>query len=341
MVVEMAAEMPTQNTMPPLPRAPLTLVGPTRQVEWAEFECFAGVSQHIQALKEFVSVQAQHASGGAVLLIGERGLRQEQIARVLHQAGEHWNKPFFAVNAHGVSGDALHELLFGTPGRPGALETVRQGTIYINELTCLTPLLQQRFAVYLEEQRWRKQSGKVGQRLVFATECHPEERTAENRIAYGLIELLRPYSFTLLPLRQRSEDVPYLVRHLTARLAKRLQKGDCEVAQTALRTLMEYDWRHNIDELETVLESALTSLPPHQVTDEFLPAHVRFARLRSIPPDGIDLPDLVDDFERSLIVTALQQSGNSQTKAAKLLGLRVQTLNMKLKRFADQGRPLL
>jgi DNA-binding NtrC family response regulator len=337
----MIAEMSNQTTVTLLPRAPLSLVEQTRQVEWAEFECFAGVSQHIQALKEFVSVQSQHTTGGAVLLIGERGLRQEQIARVLHHASEHWNKPFFAVNAHGVSGDALHELLFGVPGRPGVLETVRQGTIYINELTCLTPLLQQRFAVYLEEQRWRKQPGKVGQRLVFATECHPEERTAENRIAYGLIELLRPSSFTLAPLRQRSEDVPYLARHLAARLAKKLQKGESAIAPGALRTLMEYDWRQNIDELETVLESALTSLPPHQVTEDFLPAHVRFARLRSIPPEGIDLPNLVDDFERSLIVTALQQSGNSQTKASKLLGLRVQTLNMKLKRFADQGRPLL
>jgi DNA-binding NtrC family response regulator len=337
----MVAEMPSPDAVTPLPRAPLSLVGHVREVEWEQFECFAGVSQHIHALKDFVSVQSQHSSGGAVLLIGERGLRQEQIARALHQACEHWNKPFFAVNAHGVSGDALHELLFGTTARPGVLETVRQGTIFINELTCLTPLLQQRFAVYLEEQRWRKQPGKAGQRLVFATDCQPEERTAENRIAYGLIELLRPYSFTLLPLRQRSEDVPYLARHLAVRLARKLQKGESVIAPSALRTLMEYDWVQNIEELETVLESALTSLPPHQITEDYLPAHIRFAKLRSIPPDGIELPNLVDDFERSLIATALQQSGNSQTKASKLLGLRVQTLNMKLKRFADQGRPLL
>jgi DNA-binding NtrC family response regulator len=339
----MVAEKLTQEAVVPMPmpRTPLSLVGQTRLVEWEQFECFTGVSQHIQALKEFIGVQAQYSLGGAVLLIGERGLRQEQIARVLHQAGEHWNKPFFAVNAHGMNGDALHELLFGVSGRPGVLETVRQGTIFINELTCLTPLLQQRFAVYLEEQRWRKQPGKAGQRLVFATDCHPEERTAENRIAYGLVELLRPYSFTLTPLRQRSEDVPYLARSLAARIARKLQKGECELAPGTLRTLMEYDWPNNIDELETILESALSSLPPPQVTEDFLPAHIRFARLRSIPPEGIELPNLVDEFERSLIATALQQSGSSQTKASKLLGLRVQTLNMKLKRFAEQGRPLL
>jgi len=221
------------------------------------------------------------------------------------------------------------------------LDSVKQGTIFINELTSLTPLLQQRFAVYLEEQRWRKPAGKADQRLIFATECNAAERSVDNRIAYGLVELLRPHSFALKPLRERSEDVPYLARHLAARIAKKLNKGACEIAGAALRVLMEYAWPHNIDELEAILESLLNSMPPQQVTEEYLPAHIRFAKLRTIPPDGVDLPVLVDDFERSLIATALQQSGNSQTKASKLLGLRVQTLNMKLKRFAEQGRPLL
>ncbi|MBI1763961.1 MAG: sigma-54-dependent Fis family transcriptional regulator [Acidobacteria bacterium] len=339
----MTAEMAVQKMVSPLPRAPLSLVTQPRVVELDNYECFTGISQNVMDLKQFISVQASQQQ--PVLLIGERGLRQEQIARALHNASANWSKPFFAVNAHGLSGDALHELLFNANGHPnrqaGMLETVKQGTVFINELTSLTPLLQQRFAVYLEEQRWRKHASLIEQRLIFASECNPEERTADNRIAYGLVELLRSYSFALKPLRQRSEDVPYLARHLAGRIAKKLGKGPAEISPAALRVLMEYEWKHNIDELEAVLESALSNLPPQQVAEEFLPSHIRFAKLRSIPPDGIELPSLVDDFERSLIVTALQQSGNSQTKASKLLGLRVQTLNMKLKRFAEQGRPLL
>ncbi len=342
----MAVEMLAHKTVTPLPRTPLSLVSQSRVVELGDYECFTGVSQNVQDLKQFISVQSSQQQ--PVLLIGERGLRQEQIARALHNASANWAKPFFAVNAHGLSGDALHELLFGMHGHPnsqtgvpGILDTVKQGTIFINELTSLTALLQQRFAVYLEEQRWRKHASLIEQRLVFATECNPAERTADNRIAYGLIELLRPYSFTLKPLRERSEDVPYLARHLAARLAKKLGKGSAEISAAAMRVLMEYEWQHNLDELEAVLESAISNLQPQQVDEEFLPSHIRFAKLRSLPPEGVELPNLVDDFERSLIVTALQQSGNSQTKASKLLGLRVQTLNMKLKRFAEQGRPLL
>lgn len=320
----------------PQPRPALTLVN-QRAISYDDYECFAGVSQNVNDLKTFIGAQASQTH--PVLLIGEHGMRQEQIARVLHQASAQWGQPFFAVNAHGLSSDALHGLLFGAQGM---IETVKQGTIYINELTSLPLLLQQRFAVYLEEHRWRERGGNGGrQRLIFASEWNPADRTAENRIAFGLVEMLRPYSFTVKPLRERSEDIQYLARHLLTRLTHKLRRGDHEITPEALHALQEYNWEGNIDELEAVLESAVNCLPPPQIDEAVLPSRIRYARLKSLPPEGVDLPEIVDDFERNLIATALRQCGNSQTKASKLLGLRVQTLNMKLKRFADQGRPLL
>jgi two-component system, NtrC family, response regulator len=322
------------ETPAPQPRPALTLVGAGRSLSLEQYECFIGVSANVSGLKEFVGVQAAHAQ--PVLLIGERGLRQEQVARVLHQASESWAQPFFAVNAHGLSGEALHSLLFGPRGM---IETCLRGTIYINELTSLPILLQQRFAAYLEEQRWRGRGGKASsQRLIFATEWHPAELRAENRVAYGLVELLRPSSFTVKPLRERSEDIPYLVNHLLERVVQRLNKGAHEVTPEAMKMLAEYPWEKNLDELEAVLESAVAATPPRRVDESLLPGRVRYATLSTIPAEGIQLPDLVDDYERKLIDTALRQTGNSQTKAARLLGLRVQTLNMKLKRFSMQRR---
>jgi DNA-binding NtrC family response regulator len=322
---------------PPTPRPALTLINGQRTVSYESYESFTGISPNIADLKRFVGVQASQMH--PVLLIGERGLRQEQVARVLHQASAQWTQPFFAVNAHGLSSEALHNLLFGPQG---VIETVRQGTIFINELTHLPLLLQQRFAVYMEEQRWGDRANhQWKQRIVFASEWNPTERSAENRIAYGLVEMLRNYSFTIKPLRERSEDIPYIARHLAARISHNTNKGTHELTTEALHALGEYDWSGNLDELESVLESAINWLPPQQITEESLPSRIRYARLKSIPPDGVDLPRIVDDFERDLIATALQQCGGSQTRASKLLGLRVQTLNMKLKRYADQQRPLL
>src|SRR5215510_7025706 len=330
-----APALPGEPALPgPQPRPALTLVNGNREISYENYECFIGVSPNVHDLKKFIGVHASQTH--PVLLIGERGLRQEQIARVLHQPSAQWAQPFFAVNAHGLSAEALHNILFGPQGM---IETVKQGTIYINELTSLPQILQQRFAVYLEEQRWRGREGR--QRLVFASEWNPADRKAENRIAYGLVEMLRQFSFTIKPLRERSEDIPYIARHMLSRIAQKTGKGAHGITAEALAAVTEYNWEGNLDELESVLESAISFLPPQQIDESVLPSRIRYAHLKSIPPDGIDLPQIVDDFERGLIATALDQSDGSQTKASKLLGLRVQTLNMKLKRYADQQRPLL
>ncbi len=318
------------------PRPALSLVGTPRSLSLSQYECFTGVSPNVVALKEFISVQASQSQ--PTLLIGERGLRQEQIARVLHQASEHWAQPFYAVNAHSLNSEALHTLLFGPRG---VIENCQHGTIFINELTSLPPILQQRFAAHLEEQRWRARSGKLdSQRLVFSTVWNPTEIRAENRIAYGLVELLKPTSFTIKPLRERSEDTPYLANHLLERIVKRLNKGPHEISPSAMQILMEYAWENNIDELEATLESAVACTPPHHIDETLLPSRVRYATLKAIPANGVDLPQLVDDFERGLIETALRQTSGNQTRASHLLGLRVQTLNMKLKRFAEQNQEI-
>jgi DNA-binding NtrC family response regulator len=327
-----SAEAPALSGLQPRPA--LTLVNGHREISYENYECFIGVSPNVSDLKQFIGVHASQTH--PILLIGERGLRQEQIVRVLHQASAHWAQPFFAVNAHGLGAEALHNILFGPHGM---VETVKQGTIYINELTSLPPILQQRFAVYLEEQRWRGRDNR--QRLVFSSEWNPADRNAENRIAYGLVEMLRQLSFTIKPLRERSEDIPYIAKYLVSRIAQKLGRGTHELTTDALAALTGYDWEGNLDELESVLESAINCLPPQQITESVLPSRIRYAHLKSIPPDGIDLPQIVDDFERNLIATALDQSDGSQTRASKLLGLRVQTLNMKLKRYADQQRPLV
>ncbi len=327
----------TLATLPvPQPRPQLSLAGPPDCDSWRRFECFIGVSVSIAELKEFISAQA--ALSQPVFLTGEPGLRQEQVARALHQASKRREQPFLAVNARGLSDGALNHLLFGSGG---AMEAIKRGVIYINELVGLPALTQQRLAFYTEEERWRERSGHTaGPRLIFATTDDSAERAAENRLAFSLVEQFRSSTFRLKPLRERSEDIPYLASHLAARIANRLAKGAHEITPEAMDLLMVYEWKRNIDELEAALESAIANTPPLRIDETLLPSRVRHAALRAIPPDGIDLPRIVDDYERLIIETALRQTSGNQTKAARLLGLRVQTLNMKLKRFAELNRPV-
>ena len=296
-----------------------------------------GDSLHARELQTFVAQAARQVH--PVLWLGEAGLREEELARALHRASAQAQQPFLAINAHALNEDALYQLLFGDAAQPGVWQTLPRGTIFINELTRLSPRLHQRLAVYLEERYWLRDTA-TEHRLILATDVNATD-IAESRIAQGLLELLRPHSFRLRPLRERRADIPVIARELVQRLARQFNRRAVSLTPQTLETLAAYDWPQNLDELEGVLRAALVQIPPPAITAEALPARIRFARLRSLPEDGVDLSQLTDDYERNLLATALRQAGNSQTKAARLLGVRVQTLNMKLKRMAEQGTPLL
>lgn len=291
--------------------------------DWA-----VGVSAHLRALKEFVV--AQSAARQPILLIGERGLRQHEIASALHQANN--RQPFIEINPRRSGPEEMRKTLFGPNG---ALEADMAGTVFINEFTRLPNLLQQQVAVLLEEQRWRPHTTRP--RLIFSIAEIPASHNPETYLVYELAERLRASSFKLQPLRERSEDIPYLARHLAQNICRRLGKETYELDPATLQALAEYHWPQNIDELEALLESAVTQLPPPRINVELLPPHVRFAALRELPDAGIDLARVIDEFEHTLIATALRQTNNSQTKAARLLGLRIQTLNVKIKRLKEKG----
>lgn len=292
-------------------------------------DCFVGVSRHLGELKEFVSASA--ASRNPILLIAERGLRQEQVARALHEAGPAAGQPFVTINTYLLSEDYLYQLLFGSKNLFKAIE---QGTIFINGLVTLPPIIQQKLAALLEEMKWRlnREAAKLP-RLIISTEWNQAEIRAENRIGYSLVALLRPHGFAIKPLRERSEDIAPLAVHLLDRLVSRMQTGKYELPPETLKTLAAYPWERNIDELEAVLEGAMAYARPHQIDVNLLPARIRQANFSSFPESGVDLPQIMDDFERSLIEMALRETNGSQARAARLLGVRAQTLNVKLKRL--------
>ncbi len=292
-------------------------------------DCSIGVSYHIREMKTFAAVQSQ--MNNHIILMGESGLRQEQFARLLHQTSRNRTSAFYSFNARGLNGEALYMLLFGPYG---VLKTCKHGTVYLNELVKLPNILQQRLAAYFEEQQWPSRQSEVSSlRFILATPPDSGPVTTDNRIAYALIEQFRASSFLIKPLRERREDIPHLAQRLLNRIARRFGRGELTLTENALQKLSENDWERNIDELDSVLESTLHNMPPTLLDKHLLPSRIQHASLDTIPSDGIDLQKTVENYERSLIKTALRQTNGNQSRAAQLLGLRVQTLNMKLKRI--------
>ncbi len=294
------------------------------------FEACLGVSDQVQALREFIVDQA--GKSGAVLLLGERGQRKKTIARAIHQCSQNHRLPFVAINTFGLELESLHHFLFGAKG---ILKAKWQGTVFLNGLVHLLPLTHQHLAIYLGELAGDlSANSQTRPRLVIAAESDKFERRADNRLAASIIEILRPSSIHLHPLRDRKEDIPYLIARLMERLTRALNRDQCRITANAIERLCEYDWPGNIEELESVLKAAIESLSPQLIEPNALPERVRDASPQTIPCDGIDLWQIVEDYERSLIETALRQTGGNQTQAAQLLGLKIQTLNMKVGRFA-------
>jgi DNA-binding NtrC family response regulator len=305
-------------------------------VDWTdcvleEEACFIGISYYVSQLKTFVVGQA--ARQQPVLLFGEQGLRREQVARAIHQLSEKPSHTFRMVDTRSHSETSLYELLFA-PG--GLVEACQEGTIFIDEAAKLSLPLLYRFALPLEKLQQRAHPGlPVGPRLILALNESGPEQISKGDPFNQVMAVLQPAVFRLRPLRERSEDIPYLVIYLADRIACRLDKGRHNVSPEVMRMLAAYDWEGNIDELETVLESVIAHTPPPEINETLLPARIHQARLRKIPKAGINLFQAVDEYERELIAQALQQAGGKQSAAAQLLGIRPQTLNTKLKRSHD------
>jgi len=210
------AEMPALPEAPalpgPQPRPALTLVNSHREMSYENYECFIGVSPNVSDLKKFIGVHASQTH--PILLIGERGLRQEQIARALHQAGAQWAQPFFAVNAHGLGAEALHNILFGP--RNGRDRQTGNHLHQRIDQSVAAPAATFRCLHGGATVAHARQPPEAG--LRFGVE--PRRPKAENRIAYGLVEMLRHLSFTIKPLRERSEDIPYIAKYLISRIAR-------------------------------------------------------------------------------------------------------------------------
>jgi DNA-binding NtrC family response regulator len=296
-----------------------------------EEACFIGVSRHVAELKKFVAAQA--AQSQPVLLLGEPGLHCEQIARAIHQLSGKPPHTFCAVNTRDYNAAALNELLFSPTG---LVESCRSGTIFIDEVSKLSLSLLYRFAILLEGVDQRARSGAATEsRLILAASEGWPDSSARNEPFADVAAVLQPAVFRLRPLRERSEDIPYLVIYLADRIACRLHKGRHHIAPEALAMLAAYDWPGNIDELESVLESLIAHTPPPEINEALLPSRIRRTKLAQIPEEGINLFQAVAEYEQGLIAQALRQTGGKQNAAAQLLGLRPQTLNTKLKRSHD------
>ncbi|MEW6272454.1 MAG: sigma-54 dependent transcriptional regulator [Thermodesulfobacteriota bacterium] len=294
-----------------------------------------------------------------VLVHGDSGTGKEVVARMIHAQSARADQPFIAVNCGAIPAELLESEMFGhergsftgaVAARAGMFQLAHGGTIFLDEVSEMSPALQVKLLRVVQEREVRPvgsdRSVRVDVRIVAATNKDLEREIAAGRFREDLYYRLNVVPISMPPLRERRSDVPLLVEHYLERHTRRHHREGVRVTEEAMVHLWEYDWPGNVRELENLLERLVILCEGEVVRAEDLPPALRtFISRRAIPDvklseAGVDLNSVVEEFENGLIRKALDRTGGNKQAAARLLGVNRTTLVAKLRRREDLFGPL-
>ncbi|GEM_PF-1014496 len=301
-------------------------------------ENIIGISRGAETRRAFVRTFASVRH--PLFLSGERGVGKQMLAQTVHYSGPWALAPFVLVDTARVPASALSGLLFGDSGWiEGEIEPIGRGvtsllgagTVYITEVSLVPLPLQYRLAAFLRQgQAAEAEDVSAGPRFIFGSQWTPEQLRRKGLLVEDLYQLVREAHLAIEPLRARPEDIPYFVDYFLERICQRQQKEKRVLTDDALQALARYAWPENVDELQRVLEIAVRQTAPSPIDVTHLPEPIGRPAPRvpkiPFPEEGIDFYELVEEFERGLIVEALRRTGGNQRRAAQLLRLKETTL---------------
>ncbi|MFH2093044.1 MAG: sigma-54 dependent transcriptional regulator [Pseudomonadota bacterium] len=293
-------------------------------------------------------------SDSSVLITGESGTGKELIARAIHNNSSRSDGPMVTINCGAIPGELLESELFGHEkgaftgahrSRIGRFEIADQGTIFLDEIGDMSPDLQVKLLRALQERRFERVGGtqtiEVDIRVISATNKDLSMAISDRVFREDLFYRLNVIPIHILPLRERKEDILLLAdyfQHLLSRRGNGYQvKTYSHQTQDAL---LAYDWPGNIRELENLIEriSVLVEDPIIELKD--LPDYIsqktskgQTVSVASIFNSGIGFNDAVDQYQRALIVHALNQADWVKARAAELLKINRTTLVEKIKKM--------
>lgn len=283
-----------------------------------------------------------------VLIEGETGTGKELIAKVIHYNGPLKHKPFVAENCAALPDNLLESELFGhvkgaftgaISNKKGLFEIADGGTIFLDEIGEMSPLMQAKILRVLQEGSFRpvgsSRNQQVKVRVIASTNRNLNEEIKKGQFREDLYYRINIFQITPPPLRQRKEDILALANHFLLKYARQNQKPVPTLTPQALDLLMQFDWPGNVRELENEMERAQAMAGRSRtISYEFLSDKIKRLRHNNTVEDhdrpADTLKDAVRRIEQSMIRKALGSAGGNQTKAAKALGLSRQGLLNKI-----------
>jgi two-component system response regulator PilR (NtrC family) len=317
-----------------------------------QFSNIIGTSSPMLALFQLIETIAPTSS--TVLITGESGTGKELVARAIHVNSPRRERPFVAVNCGALSETLLDSELFGhmrgaftgaDSNKKGLIEVAEKGTIFLDEIGEMSPVVQVKLLRVLQERKFRRLGGTeeidADIRILAATNRDLSKMVADGAFREDLFYRINVIPLRLPSLRERIDDIPLLAEHFVARFAGQMHKPITGISGAALTRLKGYAWPGNIRELENAMERAVAlektptiladSLPDQLVEREADPPVA--AAPEGFPDAGFDLERHVQDIEREYIAEALRRAGGVKVKAAELLGMSFRSFRYYTKKY--------
>ena len=308
----------------------------------ADFRTIIGTSAEMERVFDVVRRVAD--TEATVLINGESGTGKELVARAIHSLSSRRERPFVAINCAAIPRELLESELFGhakgsftgaVKDKPGKFQLADGGTIFLDEVGDMPLDLQPKLLRALQERMVDPVGGvspqKIDVRVIAATHTDLDAAILDGSFREDLYYRISVVPVLLPPLRQRTTDVPLLIRHFAARLG-----GDrVEFSREALDALTRYAWPGNVRELENTVERLLIMRRGDLITAADLPDKIRLNQARgrvqviNLPEDGYPLEQL----EREVVVEALQRNSWNQTSAARFLRIPRHTLLYRMEKY--------
>ena len=319
------------------------------------FSNIIGRSKAMQDVFDLVETVAP--TNSTILVTGESGTGKELVARAVHTNSLRRDQAFVALNCGALPETLLESELFGhmrgaftgaATTKKGLLEAAERGTVFLDEISEMSAMMQVKLLRVLQERKFRRVGGTeeidADIRIIAATNRDLARSVADGSFREDLFYRINVIPIHLPPLRSRREDVTPLAEHFVAKYREQMGKAVAGLTPEALRWLEAADWPGNVRQLENVIERAvalergpliqLSSLPSEQGPKAPSRESAAAADPGALPENGLDLPRHLETQERELVSQALRQSGGRHDRAAKLLAISPRQFRYLLDKYA-------
>jgi Nif-specific regulatory protein len=292
----------------------------------------------------FEAVRRVAHSKATVLLYGESGTGKELIAKAIHYMSPRAKWSFVKFNCASIPEGLLESELFGhekgaftgaITSRKGRFELANGGTILLDEIGDLPINLQPKILRVLQEKEFERVGGertiKVDVRLVAATCRNLEELVSQGKFREDLYYRLNVVPIFMPPLRQRKEDISFLIEHFIKRFNEENNKN-ISISPDALRVFIDYNWPGNVRELENTIERLVVMSLGTTINSSDLPINLKLPTTNEFSQKE-SLKTGIEEIEKSIVLDALEKTGWIQAKAARMIGITPRQIGYKIKKY--------